>query len=120
MKVDCTVEEREEFEDCIQNEDATTPQNSIGEESLVNGCNHLQSRPEMVSEGTQTFECAPYEHLFLSVFPPMEPHSSQAPSPAPFSVYGDQIMQSKVNIFTMYFCLLFLKKKMCCMIEFFF
>lgn len=85
MKVDFTVEEREESEDCTINEDATTPQNSIGDEAMVNGCNHIQCKPEMVSESTQTVEFtpAPYEHLFMSVFPPMEPHYSQAPSPAP-------------------------------------
>lgn len=96
LKVDCTVEE--EFEDCLQNEDATTPQNSIGEEALVNGCTHLHLKPEMVTEGTQTVECAPYEYLFMSVFPSMEPQSSQAPSPAPFSAFNEQNMfQSKLE-----------------------
>lgn len=85
LKVDFTVDEREESEDCTINEDATTPQNSISDEAMVNGCNHIQCKPEMVSESTQTVEFtpAPYEHLFMSVFPPMEPHYSQAPSPAP-------------------------------------
>lgn len=91
------MEEREEFEDCLQ-EDASTPQNSIGDEAAVNGCNHTQCKPDMVSEGTQTLECAPYEHLFMSVFPPMEPHISQAPSPAPLSLanYDHSSLQAKV------------------------
>lgn len=98
LKVDCTVEEREEFEDCLQNEDATTPQNSIGEEALVNGCNHIQCRPEMVSEGTQTTEGAPYEHLFMSVFPTMDGHSSSAPSPAPLSSQHETMQTKPENI----------------------
>jgi len=53
-----------------------------GTEVMVNGKSGHAPLVQTRSEGTQTMDCAPYEHLFLSVFPHLE-QSSPAQSPAP-------------------------------------